>query len=365
TRSRRGFGASTSTFVPISKISQVIVNEGITLFQVRYYIAIVVAEQKDMVVVFESFLPKLRYLKPVFWEVRRMLYGDTPPHRHNHQSHPQPIEANMSSMRDAMQRLEVIRENCVPEAIAAKAAEAGLDEFQRLRKKIHADVKGVRIALKEREDLLMSSGTTPETAEASYKIRIMVKNLKEGSARMTEIVKKEEKRLKAKDPAKVEKLAQQKEILDLTNKHIEEVESLEKRRFNDGYAMDRTDLMAGATNKGISGVGNKGMVGNYGGNYEKRDPFNETELPDIDVEEDFKNMNEKNKMIDQDLEEIGQGVQKLKELAQNMGNELEKQNEDLQDVDKAVNKALDHVDNVNIQMRKAVDGMMAGDKFMM
>ncbi|KAJ3021661.1 UNVERIFIED_CONTAM: hypothetical protein HDU68_009524 [Siphonaria sp. JEL0065] len=272
----------------------------------------------------------------------------------------------MSSMRDAMQRLQVIYENCVPEAIAAKQAELGLDEFQRLRKKIHADVKGCRHALKEREDLLCSSGTTPETAEASYKIRIMIRTLKESSGRMAEIVKKEEKK-KSKEPAKIEKLAQYKEILELTNKHIEEVESLEKRRFNEGYAMDRTDLMAGATNKGgISGVGTGGGRGNYGGHYaENKDPFNNTELPDIDVEENFKRMNEKNKAIDEDLEVIGQGVQKLKELAQNMGNELEKQNEDLEDVDKAVNKALDHVDNVNIQMRKAVDGMMAGDKFMM
>ncbi|KAJ3283571.1 hypothetical protein HDU79_008954 [Rhizoclosmatium sp. JEL0117] len=272
----------------------------------------------------------------------------------------------MSSMRDAMQRLQVIYENCDPEAMALKQAELGLDEFQRLRKKIHADVKGCRQALKEREDLLASVGTTPETAEASYKIRIMIRNLKESSGRMAEIVKKEERK-KSKDPAKIEKLEQYKEIFDLTNKHIEEVESLEKRRFNEGYAMDRKDLMQGATSKGISGMGGAaGVKGNYGGNYgDEKDPFNNTNLPDIDVEEDFKKMNEKNKAIDEDLEVIGAGVQKLKELALNMGNELDKQNEDLEEVDKAVNKALDHVDNVNVQMRKAVDGMMAGDKFMM
>ena len=50
----------------------------------------------------------------------------------------------MSSMRDAMRRLQVIYDNCVPEAIEAKALEAKMDEFTRLRKKIHGEVKAAR-----------------------------------------------------------------------------------------------------------------------------------------------------------------------------------------------------------------------------
>jgi ElaB/YqjD/DUF883 family membrane-anchored ribosome-binding protein len=94
-----------------------------------------------------------------------------------------------------MQRLQYIYEHTCPEAIAAKQAELGLDEFQRLRKKIHADVRSVRQALKEREDLLTTSGTSPETAEASYRIRIMIKGLKESQTRMQEIVAKEGKKV--------------------------------------------------------------------------------------------------------------------------------------------------------------------------
>ncbi|KAJ3408758.1 hypothetical protein HDV05_004767 [Chytridiales sp. JEL 0842] len=261
----------------------------------------------------------------------------------------------MASMRDAMQRLQTIYENTCPEAIAAKAAELGLDEFQRLRKKIHADVRGVRQALKEREDLLTTSGTSPETAEASYRIRIMIKGLKEASARMQDIVNKEAKK-KTTSEEKSVKIEQHKEILDLVKQHIEEVENLEKRRFNEGFALDRSELMSGGRAVGGSG-GHKG-VGVYGGKYEntQEDPFMSSQIPDIDVEDDFKNINAKNEQIDEDLEVIGQGVQKLKELANDMGRELDAQNDQLKDVDKAVNKALDHVDNVNIQMRKVVDG---------
>jgi len=46
-----------------------------------------------------------------------------------------------------MRRLQIIYENCVPEAIEAKAAEAKMDEFTRLRKRIHADVKAAREVL--------------------------------------------------------------------------------------------------------------------------------------------------------------------------------------------------------------------------
>lgn len=47
-------------------------------------------------------------------------------------------------MRDAMKKLTVINENCNPEAAENSANEKGLDEFTRLKKKIHADVKAAR-----------------------------------------------------------------------------------------------------------------------------------------------------------------------------------------------------------------------------
>ncbi len=50
----------------------------------------------------------------------------------------------MASMRDALKRLEIIYNECAPEAIAANAEEAALDDFTRLKKSIHHSVKHVR-----------------------------------------------------------------------------------------------------------------------------------------------------------------------------------------------------------------------------
>ena len=58
--------------------------------------------------------------------------------------HPTPQLPKMASMRDAMKRLQVIYENCTPEAAESKLAEKELDEFSRIKKKMSADVKEAR-----------------------------------------------------------------------------------------------------------------------------------------------------------------------------------------------------------------------------
>jgi hypothetical protein len=46
----------------------------------------------------------------------------------------------------------------------------------------------------------------------------------------------------------------------------------------------------------VGGTGGHRGVGTYGGNYAD-DPFNNSGIPDIDVEDDFKNINAKNQEI--------------------------------------------------------------------
>ncbi|KAJ3261787.1 hypothetical protein HK103_004738 [Boothiomyces macroporosus] len=248
----------------------------------------------------------------------------------------------MSSMRDAHKRLEVIYKACAPQAQEDMAAEAGLDEFTRLKKKVHTDMKAIREALKDREAATKSGGTTTESAEASYRIRVMIKSVKEAVTKMEAIYDKEAKKKKPKDPAKV---AEHKEIVQLCKQHIEEVEHLEKRRIADAHAGDRVELLNGAANNNL--YANMGK-----------------DLPDIDAEEDMKAIKNRNKEIDEEVHQLGQGVAKLKDIAIDMGQELDRQNENLERIDKKVEANLDHVDNINVSLKKALDGVMKGDKFM-
>jgi len=50
----------------------------------------------------------------------------------------------MASLRDAHKRLEIIYRETAPEQKEADAAEASLDEFTRLKKKVHQDMKQIR-----------------------------------------------------------------------------------------------------------------------------------------------------------------------------------------------------------------------------
>ena len=114
-------------------------------------------------------------------------------------------------------------------------------------------------------------------------------------------------RKKPKDP---EKLAEHKEVLELCKQHIEECENLERRKQTDAYTSDRVELLSGGGHGGV----------HYNGRPGEEDPFTHTDLPDIDVEEDLKNIRNKNKEIDQDLDDLGAGVARLKEIALDMGN---------------------------------------------
>jgi division protein CdvB (Snf7/Vps24/ESCRT-III family) len=96
----------------------------------------------------------------------------------------------MASMRDAYKRLEIIYKATAPEAQEQSQAEAGLDEFTRLKKKVNQSIKEIRDALRDRDLSMKSGGTTTESAEASYKIRVMIKGVKESVNRMQEIYDK-------------------------------------------------------------------------------------------------------------------------------------------------------------------------------
>lgn len=54
----------------------------------------------------------------------------------------------MSSLRDAYKRLEVIYKETSPEAKEEDMANSQLDEFTKLKKKVHSEVKQIREVFK-------------------------------------------------------------------------------------------------------------------------------------------------------------------------------------------------------------------------
>ncbi|KAI9276797.1 GPI-GlcNAc transferase complex, PIG-H component-domain-containing protein [Phascolomyces articulosus] len=68
-------GRSVSKFIDQHKIDDIIINEGITMWQIKSYMAILVKNQDRMVVVFEHLLPRLRpVLLDVYWGTRAVIF---------------------------------------------------------------------------------------------------------------------------------------------------------------------------------------------------------------------------------------------------------------------------------------------------
>ncbi|CDS04036.1 hypothetical protein LRAMOSA06991 [Lichtheimia ramosa] len=53
-------GRTVSRFIDRRKIHDIVINEGITMWQIKSYMAIIVKNQEHMIVVFEHLLPRLR-----------------------------------------------------------------------------------------------------------------------------------------------------------------------------------------------------------------------------------------------------------------------------------------------------------------
>ncbi|KAG4103354.1 hypothetical protein H8356DRAFT_1644587 [Neocallimastix lanati (nom. inval.)] len=67
------FRRTYSRFIDKSKIGQIIINEGITAFQVKFYLAVLISGEDHMEVVYKSLIPKLKILKFIYKESNEIL----------------------------------------------------------------------------------------------------------------------------------------------------------------------------------------------------------------------------------------------------------------------------------------------------
>ena len=267
----------------------------------------------------------------------------------------------MTTFRDAQRRLQIIYNECSADA-KKKQQQGPLDDFGRLKKAIHADVKETRQRMKEREELLGIKPSSKEAAEMSHRIRTTMRKLKDDSGRLQQLQKTEEKKQAAVTGGEESLASKNKaEIVDLVKKHVEELEQLEKKRFNDKLQTERSALL--------------GAGGATGGSYKidmgrLTDSVVKGSLPSIDQEDDEEvsaglvQLRENQRDIDQDLDHINHQVGQLKEIAINMDRELDKQNGMLDTIDKKVDTATAHIESTNKKLKNAVDGVMKGDRFM-
>ena len=253
----------------------------------------------------------------------------------------------------AHEKLLFIYQNCSVDA----AQQDKSDDFLASKRKIHLLVKEVRQTLKDRARLLVKKtiSNNRQAAEISYKVRIKLKTIRNEIDLMMENIKRDEKtlnKLKGKKATNLqEALREKRQVYELCLQHLEECEGLEKQRY-DFPRSDRDALIGTASPSGLSYHSNISYSSTH-----------DSELPDIDVENDMKTLQKGDQEIQKDLQIISTGVATLKTIAIGMNDELDMQNELLSRMDKKTGKIEKEMNKLNVKMKDTLDRVMTGDKF--
>jgi len=259
----------------------------------------------------------------------------------------------MSSINVLVKRLEHLDKQLTPEAIKSQEEDASLDEFQRVKKRCARQVQEIRKAITERDELLEKVGGSANktTVEMSARVRTQLRQLREDAEKLKEIQLLEEKKAaKAKKPdakaAAAEKVDHRKEVVDLVFSHMEECETLEKKRLN----------VAGAA---AGGAARSNLLAKCGkASYAQKKPATETSLKDLDDPEltaGLQQLQENDRKLDAQLDQIGQGVARLKNIALDMNAEIKTQGVMIEEITDKVDKATDHLQGLNAKIKDALE----------
>jgi hypothetical protein len=256
----------------------------------------------------------------------------------------------MTTLREASRRLQFMVDECTPREKQKEAETIGqMDDFARLKQTVAQQLKDCRVLLKDREELFSARGTSAETAECSWRLRLALKECKEMALQMEKLqvkeLKKAEKEMKGgwiqetlksvrdgpdgetvacgdvESPSEsvgspdakeaLDRALMRKDVVDLVWSHIDEVEGLEKKRFTDKISavssVERTVVLVAPARQSI-GVSPSTVAQDY----------LSTDLPDIEATEDMKLIHTNKQLIDQELDGIKAGVGALKEMAKDM-----------------------------------------------
>jgi len=247
------------------------------------------------------------------------------------------------SLDSVIQRLEFVADKCrdPKERKQKEKEESQMDEFTRLKKQIAKEVKETRKEIEERNSLLGETSNTVATAKQSQSIRNKIREIEANTETLRALQEKQEKKLekkKAKNKATeddIKEMEYRTQIVDLCTKHIAECKHLEKQ----GFANNNT-FFEGYT----------------------KDEKAVTSLPDID-DADFQLLKQNDLKIDAKLDQVGQGVEVLRNMALEMGREIEMQGVMIAELDNRVDETNAQLNNLNRRLKKTLEKVRKGDRF--
>ena len=229
------------------------------------------------------------------------------------------------SMDQLIKRLEVIVEECSDKS--KNKGNESKDAFTNLRRTIQKDIKKIMDLLDDRQKNIKHKEFVVVT---SSKIRQLVKDVKINIAKLEELSKKND------TEKKMDVYVDQKEIIDLLNKHVNDCSAMEKMRYGDMKMIITTDT--DHNNKPLG------------------------KLPDLD-DADFIEMKGTDKRIDDKLDIVFNNLKILREQANEMGKEIDKQEAIIENANNKAEAVTEKIESLNARMKKTLQSVRSGDKF--
>jgi len=249
-------------------------------------------------------------------------------------------------------------ENTAKMGSTMKAEKKGT-KFLELKSRIVDRLKTIHQLLKDTKQL-EGAGYGGDNAKDIIKMQAETReNVRQATDEWREleaIYKKEARKKKSKFTA--EELEVQSELVKRLYAEIEKVKDAQMK----GYARSRTPDAAAALNtKALTydpsggSLGKKPSWGGTGGGVALTS----------DQKQQMLQLEERDADFDLQLDEIGEGIQDLAEIAQQQGEEVRLQNQMLDKVDKKLDKNLERMTTVNSRMKDTLEEVgRAGDKLM-
>lgn len=274
-----------------------------------------------------------------------------------------------TSLEDKRHRAE----NTASMGRGKKAKKTG-GRFVDLKSSIISRLKTIHALLEEEQQRIrmgmsVASGNNPKEVIAKQaQIREEIRQVEDEWQELDGIYKNEARKRKSKFTK--EELDVQQTLVQRLYSELEKVKQLSSRNYARGNGATREDIAASLNvqalnvmdvsdfdGKKASWAGN-GLSGGSGGGGGGGGGVELTQQQHLKLQE----IESRDQDFDRQLDEIGQGIQDLAEIAQMQNEEVRRQNIMLENVENKIDDAHDHITNINSKMKETLDEVRGADK---
>jgi len=228
--------------------------------------------------------------------------------------------------------------------------------FLELKSSIVDRLKNINTLIEEQSSSKRSN--PKEAIAAQAEIRELIRQASDEWSELNDMYKKEARKKKSKFTT--EELEVQQALVMELNKQIESVKEAQLAGYGRGGAMEQTvQLNLGA----LAALDAADLSNNDGTNTKAWAPGTTGTAMTGSQQVQLQQIRDRDAEFDQDLDEIGDGIQDLHDLALMQGEEVKRQNAMLQNTTKRIDDAHEHMVNVNAKMKATLDEVgRSGDK---